>query len=117
MVVGRKYKRVTHKVSKELADFVLRSLKDSGGRADWMTVFVVYTHKEDNKVLLTTWDALSNEEVLSKGLVSLLDTSGVNRLVASNQSMQYKTNLSEYLYKVLKREEKLYEDSKKRGRV
>lgn len=111
MVVGRQYKRVTHKVSKDLADFVLRSLKDSGGRADLMTVFIVYKHKEDNKVLLTTWNALSNEEVLSKGLVSLLDTSGVNRLVASNQSMQYKTNLSEYLYKVLKREEQLLKES------
>lgn len=111
MVVGRQYKRVTHRVSKDLADFVLRSLKDSGGRADLMTVFIVYKHKEDNKVLLTTWDALSNEEVLSKGLVSLLDTSGVNRLVASNQSMQYKTNLSEYLYKVLKREEQLLKES------
>lgn len=107
MEVGRQYKRVTHKVSKDLADFVIRSFKESEGIADLMTVYVVYKHKEDNKVLLTTWNALSNEEVLSKGLVSLLDTSGVNHLVESNQSMQYKTNLSEYLYKVLKREEHL----------
>lgn len=117
MSVRKQYKRVTRKLAEELAVNVLKSHKDSGGNADDMTVFIVYARKEGEGLLLTTWDALSNIEVFNNKLVGLLDTSGINRLVSSNNKLQYKTNLTDYLYKSLKREEKLFDDSKKRGRV
>ena len=116
MVVQHRYKKVTHKVSKDLAEYILRSLKDSDGNPEFMTVFVVYTHKRERRVLLTTWGQDTNEEVRSSGYVSLLDTSGINQLVSNTPTLQFKTNLEEYLYKALKREEKVIEDVKKQMR-
>ena len=114
MIVQYRDKKITHKVSKDLAEHILRSLKDSDGNPEFMTVFVVYTHKRENRVLLTTWGQNTNEEVRNKGYVSLLDTSGINQLVSNTPTLQFKTNLEEYLYKALKREEKMVEGVKNR---
>jgi|SRR5699024_10975619 len=114
-MVIQHYNRLTHRLTKDLAGILIRNLKESGGDPSKMEVYAVYQHHKKSKVCITTSSHNTHEQMYSKGFVKLQDTSGVNLLIASNQDLQYVTNLEIYLYRILKTEEERVKQSLKRG--
>lgn len=103
----KNYKRVTHSLTKELADTILKELKFSQQDESRMGVYSVYMNTHNKDVIVSKFGRISQEELDEKGYVKLIDTSGINRLVVNTPKLQYKTNLESYLYNILKREEKI----------
>lgn len=106
-MIVKNYRKVTHKLTKDLTETILKELKFSKEDADRMGVYSVYINKKNKDIVVAQFGRISQDELDEKGYVKLADTSGINRLVLNTPTLQYKTNLENYLYGVLKREEYL----------
>ena len=106
-MIVKNYSKVTHKLTKDLTETILKELQFSQQDESRMGVYSVHMNKHNKDVIVTKFGRISQEELDVKEYVKLIDTSGINRLVLNTPKLQYKTNLENYLYGVLKREEYL----------
>lgn len=95
-------KKITHEFTTELAEVILRDIKNAEQFED-LTVFAVYW--KDGHVLAVEFVYGIDVEIQGKGFSKLIDTSGVGQYIYLNKKLHYKTNLEKYLYNLLKQEE------------
>lgn len=97
-MVIKRHAKVTHKLTGELAELIIATVRNGEKQ-----VYAVYSIPEET--LIAELKPMDNQKMLRYGYTRLLDTSAITEFVLSTPSLQGKTKLEEYLYKIIKREE------------
>ena len=115
-MINKTYKRLTHEVTTDMAELVLRNVKELDGEYNPLKVYVIYRHKEKKGVLLTSFDAKSNMSLKKEGYVPIFDTSGINNHIKERPELHYKTRVEEIIYTIAKTEERNFERARREER-
>ena len=96
----KEYKKgITHEVSKDLTDYILKGFRKQ-------EEFVVYsTYDTPQRVLISIKEDSLERYYKEQGYVKLIETGEINTIVSSYKKMRYKTNLEPYLYNLLKKKD------------
>lgn len=96
----KEYKKgITHEVSKDLTDYILKGYRRQ-------EEFVVYsTYDTPQRVLISIKEDSLERYYKEQGYVKLIETGEINTIVSSYKKMRYKTNLEPYLYNLLKKKD------------
>lgn len=96
----KSYKKgITHEVSKDLTDYILKGYRRQ-------EEFVVYsTYDTPQRVLISIKEDSLERYYKEQGYVKLIETGEINTIVSSYKKMRYKTNLEPYLYNLLKKKD------------
>ena len=100
MVIRAYNKGITHEVSKDLTDYILKVYRKQ-------EEFVVYaTYDTPQRVIISIKDDRLERYYKDEGYVKLIETGEINVIVSSYKKMRFKTNLEPYLYNLLKKEDR-----------
>lgn len=100
MVINAYNKGITHEVSKDLTDYILKGYRKQ-------EEFVVYaTYDTPQRVIISIKDDRLERYYKDEGYVKLIETGEINVIVSSYKKMRFKTNLEPYLYNLLKKEDR-----------
>ena len=100
MVINAYNKGITHEVSKDLTDYILKGYRKQ-------EEFVVYaTYNTPQRVIISIKDDRLERYYKDEGYVKLIETGEINVIVSSYKKMRFKTNLEPYLYNLLKKEDR-----------
>ena len=99
MVIRAYNKGITHEVSKDLTDYILKVYRKQ-------EEFVVYaTYDTPQRVIISIKDDRLERYYKDEGYVKLIETGEINVIVSSYKKMRFKTNLEPYLYNLLKKKD------------